>query len=165
MQKCIFCMVPVMETRLEGSTPFATVVSAVPERVFNRLPQRLVELGSVQEERSAVGAALDVYVEERILDRVREAPETISRNIARETGVCIKLQFWLFYTQIHSILTISPRFKVLNLKILPVDGVSVAIYQSLILNNITFSKKSYGQKKIFLQTKCIEHLQHAHMEY
>lgn len=57
-------------------------------QVFTRLHQRLVERGSVHKERSEVGAApLDVYVEEQILDRVREDPEISSRNLAGEIGV------------------------------------------------------------------------------
>lgn len=35
----------------------------------------------------AAASALDVYIEEQILDRVREHPEISSRNLARETDV------------------------------------------------------------------------------
>lgn len=57
-------------------------------QVFTRLHQRLVERGSVHKERSEVGAApLDLYVEEQIVDRVRENPDISSRQLSRETGV------------------------------------------------------------------------------
>lgn len=48
----------------------------------------LVQRGPVHKERSEPGAApSDVYVEEQILDRIREDPKISSRNLARETGV------------------------------------------------------------------------------
>lgn len=57
-------------------------------QVFTRLHQRLVERGSVHKERSEVGAApVEVYVEEQILERVREDPDISSRNLAGEIGV------------------------------------------------------------------------------
>lgn len=56
-------------------------------QVFTRLHQRLIESGSVQKQKNEVGPALDVYVEEHILERVREDPEISSRRLAAEIGV------------------------------------------------------------------------------
>jgi hypothetical protein len=61
---------------------------AIPSsQVFTRLHQRLLETGSVQKETKEVGPAHDVAVEEDILHRVQENPETSTRQLAVETGM------------------------------------------------------------------------------